>query len=205
LSGFLNCLKIEMHPAADSSGTWKDRTMRVHTWVKTSQDVHDYWWFDTGNEDLETMVWSCDIETSCGDDPMLRTSWQALWTLKLSLVHRVESRKRPFWALAFWVDHYRGIGPPKPVPSEDILFEVPLDAERLGEHPGQLWEENRVICRTDLAKSDDLLFDEFVASHPLTQAMPIGGYSEVGGCQSGRGEQFEWEWGLTRWHAGEPE
>lgn len=161
LRAFPDRLIIESYP---------DR-LRVHRWLVPARGGAvrpRYDWFDTPRPG-EVLLWAHPLPDAAGAKPAA--------ALKLSVLLAGEKkRNKVFRKIILWYD--RGIrriptAPFPTVPSVDILFEAPLDAELLGEFPGDPSQERKKICRTDV---------------------PASGCTWA--CYAGTGDQFDWGWAL---------
>lgn len=161
--GFLRRLKIEC------SGT----DCRVHRWCVPTE----YDWFDDDTYRNEITVWSYAFrESKIGLEP-----YEPGYYWQLSLRDREDKERKFSPTLTLWLSrgrrhmvhgHYV-----TSLPAEDILFEVPLDEEVLGNREGDPFRGNAEIYAEDYFSRSSR--------------------GERGwACQSGRGEQFEWRWHL---------
>ena len=150
--------------------SYPDR-LRIHRWLVPAvggAGPPKYDWFDTPRPG-EVLLWSHPLSDAAAAKPP--------FAVRLSVLFAGDKkRNKVFRKLTLWLD--RGIrriptAPFPTVPSVDILFEVPLDAEMLGDFPGDPSQERKRICRTDASAS---------------------GYTWA--CYAGTADQFDWGWSL---------
>jgi hypothetical protein len=149
--------------------SYPDR-LRVHRWLvpadkKSAPPKYD--WFDTPRPG-EALLWSY---------PLSDAGHAEHHAIKLSVLLAGDKKSnRLFRRLTLWLDHgirRMPVGPFPTIPSVDIVFEVPLEADLLGDHPGDPSQELKQICRTEVSD---------------------GGYTWA--CYAGAGDQFDWGWSL---------
>ena len=150
--------------------SFSDR-LRIHRWLVPAGGgaaSPKYDWFDTPRPG-EALLWSLPLSDAAGTKPSS--------AVKLSVLFAGDkTSNRLFRKLTLWLD--RGtprmpVGPFPTIPSVDIVFEVPLDAQLLGDSPGDPARQRRTICRID-ARAD----------------------GHTWACYAGREELFDWGWSL---------